>query len=51
MGAWDYVLSFFWQYPQPWGVLAALGISILAQIASPMDDPYEKPAVPAENAA
>jgi hypothetical protein len=51
MGAWAYVLSFFWQYPQPWGVLAALGISILAQIASPMDDPYEKPAAPAENAA
>jgi hypothetical protein len=51
MGAWAYLLSFFWQYPQPWGVLAAVGISILAQIASPMDDPYEKPAAPAENAA
>lgn len=51
MGVWAYGLSIFWQYPQPWGVLAAIGISILAQIASPMDDPYEKPATPVEKAA
>lgn len=42
MGAWAYVLSMFWLYPQPWGVIAAIGISLVTQIAAPVDDHSDK---------
>ncbi|MEX2188815.1 MAG: serine/threonine-protein kinase [Pirellulales bacterium] len=43
MGAWAYVLSMFWLYPQPWGVVVAIGISLVAQIAAPVDEQTDKP--------
>jgi hypothetical protein len=38
MAGWAYVLSIFWTFPQPWGMLVAAGISLVTQLATPIDE-------------
>ncbi|MBI2823054.1 MAG: serine/threonine protein kinase [Planctomycetia bacterium] len=39
---WAGVLNAFWQFPQPWGMMAAATISIAVQLSSPWLDPQHR---------
>jgi hypothetical protein len=39
---WAWLLSQFWQFPQPWGLMLAAVISIAVQLASPWLPPSER---------
>lgn len=39
---WAVVLSLFWPFPQPWGVMVAAATSIAVQLASPWYSPQER---------
>lgn len=42
MGVWAYVLGMFWVYPHPQGMIVAIGISLIVQVAAPIDERPEK---------
>ena len=37
-----YLLTIFWNFPQPWGLMVALTTSIAVQVASPWHDVHER---------
>ena len=41
-GLWAWILSLFWPFPQPWGIMLAVSISIAVQLASPWMSPQER---------
>jgi hypothetical protein len=41
---WAWILSSFWSYPEPWGVMVAATMSVAVQLASPWYDTRRRPA-------
>jgi hypothetical protein len=40
--AWAFLVSMFWAFPQPWGLIVAATTAISVQLAAPWVSPHER---------